>query len=357
MSRRGKPLRFLGAVVGGWVLMRVGVATASLLWQFSTPATVAGISKEAVKTPMVKANGPRIAGIAIPPVPIQPFRQQEHPTKHPFATALALAAPGRAAFAATASLSPPRGAAAMPPSAPTPEARPQAAPQPAAPVLAGAPSIGTGSRWTLTGWLLWRGDGGATLAQAPLLGGSQGGIRLDYRLWSRGERSLGIYGRVTRALDAPHAEEGAIGISLRPIAGMPVALLAERRQKLGNGGRSGFAFLAAGGIGPTPVRPRLELEGYAQAGIVGLPGSDGFADGRLSLDYRLTGKAQPDVALGLALSGAAQTGASRLDLGPELRVRLPVAGGHMRLSAEWRERIAGSALPGSGPAVALVTEF
>jgi hypothetical protein len=266
------------------------------------------------------------------------------------------AGPIAAAFALPA----PQGSASSPAGMGTPAPQ-AAAPAPAAfepfAPRAETPSASRQSPWTLTGWLLWRRDASATLAQAPLLGGSQGGLRLDYRLWSAGDRSLSLYGRVTRALDWPHAEEGAIGLSLRPVAGLPVALLAERRQKLGTGGRSGFAVLAAGGVGPVPVRPRLEIEGYAEGGVVGLPGSDPFGDGRLSLGYRLTGKAQPDVALGVAVSGAAQTGVSRLDVGPELRLRLPVAGGHMRLSAEWRERIAGRARPESGPAVALVADF
>jgi hypothetical protein len=116
--------------------------------------------------------------------------------------------------------------------------------------------------------------------------------------------------------------------------------------------------MAAGGIGPKAVAPRLEVEGYAQAGLVALPGSDSFADGRLSLDYRLTRKAaQPDLAVGVAVSGASQTGASRLDVGPEVRLRLPVAGGHVRLSAEWRQRVAGQARPASGPTIALVADF
>ncbi|MBO9581023.1 MAG: hypothetical protein J7498_09040 [Sphingobium sp.] len=214
------------------------------------------------------------------------------------------------------------------------------------------------SPWSLTAWALWRRDGTTGLAQAPLLGGSQAGLRLDYRLWGAGSRSFGFYGRVTRALERPFAEEAALGISFRPLEGVPVVLLAERRQRLGDGGRSGFAFMAAGGVGPKDIAPRLAVEGYAQAGVVVAPGSDGFADGRLSIDYRLTRPAsQPDLAIGIVASGGAQTGVSRLDIGPEVRLRLPAAGGHVRLSAEWRQRIAGRARPASGPAVTLVADF
>jgi hypothetical protein len=224
--------------------------------------------------------------------------------------------------------------------------------------LPDAPRAQHVSPWSLTAWALWRRDGGTGLAQAPLLGGSQAGLRLDYRLWSAGDRSFGVYGRVTRSLERPYAEEAALGVSFRPVEGVPVVLLAERRQRLGAGGRSGFAFMAAGGIGPKDIAPRLVVEGYGQAGVVIAPGSDGFADGRISLDYRLTRKtSQPDLAVGIVASGGAQTGASRFDIGPEVRLRLPVASGHVRLSAEWRERIAGRARPASGPAVTLVADF
>ncbi|HZV57917.1 MAG TPA: hypothetical protein VFF89_09600, partial [Sphingobium sp.] len=82
-----------------------------------------------------------------------------------------------------------------------------------------AQAAGRGSPWSLSAWMLWRPDGGASLAQAPLLGGSQGGVRLDYRLWRAGTRSLALYGRVTRALERPFAEEAALGLALRPVEG------------------------------------------------------------------------------------------------------------------------------------------
>jgi hypothetical protein len=134
--------------------------------------------------------------------------------------------------------------------------------------------------------------------------------------------------------------------------------MAERRQRLGPGGRSGFALLAAGGIGPLAIAGPLSAEGYAQGGVAGLPGADGFADGRLSLDYRLTRpERQPDLAIGMVLSGSVQPGAARLDLGPGVRLRLPVTGGNLRLSAEWRARVAGAARPAHGPAITLVADF
>jgi hypothetical protein len=63
------------------------------------------------------------------------------------------------------------------------------------------------------------------------------------------------------------------------------------------------------------------------------------------------------MSLGVALSGGAQPGVSRLDIGPQLQIRLPLPQGGARLSVEWRERIAGDAKPGSGLAITLAADF
>lgn len=338
MSRSGQPLHFLGWVLGGWVAARAGMLAWPLLWsEAPLPEAPDPVPPETGAIAERRRSGKPLAAQSVAldgrrrPLPDRPA-----PDAPPTFVQPAGDQPGR-------SVSPIAPPLVEPPSAPpTP---PQAAQRLA-------------SRWSATAWLLWRPDGSGGLAQGPLLGGSQMGARIDYRLLGMPERSLALYGRVSRAMARPFAEEAALGVALRPARGLPVSLLAERRIALGKGGRDGIALLAAGGIGPRPVAPRLALEGYAQAGMVGLPGADGFVDGRLSLDYRLTRpSAGPDLALGMSLNGSAQPGASRLDIGPQLRLRLPVEGGHLRLSAEWRARIAGDARPARGPALTLVADF
>lgn len=365
MSQAGKPLRFLGVVLGGWAVLRLGAVTLPVLWEAEEPMMASTEVSGRQRTPSLPASivGP-------PEIPSREFSAREIlRLRLPLLPQMTKASPADISPAELAAMLPlarspvaPRVASsvASPVPAPSPVARAQ--PSPASPSETRAEvsiaPVSRNSPWSFTAWALWRRDSANGLAQAPLLGGSQGGVRVDYRLWNAGSRSLSLYGRATRALEQPHAEEAALGISLRPVEGLPVSLLAERRQRLGTGGRSAFAFMAAGGIGPEDIAPRLEIEGYAQAGVVVLPGSDTFADGRLSLDYRMTRKGTgPDLAVGVAVSGGAQTGASRLDIGPEVRLRLPVAGGHLRLSVEWRERIAGAARPSSGPAAALVADF
>ena len=63
------------------------------------------------------------------------------------------------------------------------------------------------------------------------------------------------------------------------------------------------------------------------------------------------------IDLGLGAWGAAQRGASRVDAGPWLSTALPVAGRSLRLSLEWRQRLAGRATPSSGPALTIGTDF
>jgi hypothetical protein len=95
-------------------------------------------------------------------------------------------------------------------------------------------------------------------------------------------------------------------------------------------------------------------EGYGQAGIVGFRRGDAFIDGKFSLS---TPVAQSPFRVGAALSGGAQPGVSRLDIGPELQFRLPLPNVGARIAIEWRERIAGGARPGSGLAITLAADF
>jgi len=209
----------------------------------------------------------------------------------------------------------------------------------------------TGSRWTVDGWLFLRNGHGNALGQGGTLGGSQAGLRIARAL----SETSAIYARISGAIDRPRQPELALGASWRPLAAMGWSLNAERRVALDDRGRDGVALFAAGGIGPQPIASDWQLEGYAQAGVVGLKRRDGFVDGRLSITRPLV-SGQPDrLRFGVTMSGAAQPQVERLDIGPRIEWR-PAA---MPLSAslEWRQRIAGNAAPGSGPALTIGTHF
>ncbi|ANI78637.1 hypothetical protein [Sphingobium sp. EP60837] len=235
-----------------------------------------------------------------------------------------------------------------------PQASPDPSPTPAVPLAPHGQS--RLDRWRGSAWLLWR-DGSASRANiitAGKLGGSQAGLRLDYDLTPASSGRAAAYGRVTAALNRPASPEGALGLAWQPSRAIPVSIAAERRIALGKGARDANAVLAVGGFGPTPVFLGLEAEAYAQAGMVGFHRRDLFADGKFSL---LSPIARLPLRIGASVSGGAQPGVERLDVGPEVQLRLPLPQVSARLSIEWRERIAGQASPPSGLAVTLGADF
>lgn len=211
-------------------------------------------------------------------------------------------------------------------------------------------------RWHGSGWILWR-EGSSSRATAIAggkLGGSQAGLRLDRDLTPSAASRTSAYGRVSSAVNRPESPEGALGIAWQPKRSIPVSIAAERRIALGKGARNANAVLAVGGFGPTSISGPLQAEGYAQAGMVGFARKDLFVDGKASLLSRI---GRSPVRIGAGLSGGAQPEVERLDLGPELQIRLPLPHLATRLGVEWRTRIAGQATPPSGLAITLGTDF
>jgi hypothetical protein len=223
--------------------------------------------------------------------------------------------------------------------APQPWHRPTAA---SAARLASRPGL---DRWSVSTWLLVRRDGGSALASGGTLGGSQAGFRIGYRLG----RPLELSARVSSPLGNRRGTGAAFGLDWRPSARLPLNLLVERRQGIGRGGRNAFALTLHGGV-YRRLAGDFRLDAYAQAGIVGARSRDLFADGGARLGVPIRG-----IEVGASVSGGAQPGVSRLDLGPQVTLRLP--GERLRLTAEWRFRIAGEARPGSGPTLTLAGDF
>jgi hypothetical protein len=203
------------------------------------------------------------------------------------------------------------------------------------------------SRWTASAWLHARNGDAPTLAPGGLLGGGQTGTRLGYRI----SPALQLTGRLAAPLRKLTGAEAALGVEWRPSRSLPVRVLAERRQRLSGQGRDAFALTVHGGVGDAPLPAGFRLEAYGQAGAVGARSRDLFAEASLRANRALGA----GVGVGLGAWGAAQPGISRLDIGPSLTLRVP----HMRasISADWRFRAAGTAKPGSGPALTLWTEF
>lgn len=197
------------------------------------------------------------------------------------------------------------------------------------------------------------GDEVAATASNGLLGASQGGVRLLYRVNDNVSRPFSLSARVTSPLRRQGAEAAA-GVEWQPLAGMPVRILAERRQRVSGDGRSAFALLAHGGVSDRRVAAGLRLDAYAQAGVVGALSRDLFADAAATL-VRPLGAGQ--LAVGAGAWGGVQPGAARLDVGPRITTTLKVAGRSTRVSLDWRFRIAGVSAPASGPSLTMGTDF
>jgi hypothetical protein len=324
--RRG-PLRFLIMAVGLWICAR-----AAILMPGWWPGRDAPVPPTAIQTPApyaAPAPAPPPAALALAGEMVRnpgADRGVVPATPTPLVIEPVDTGPG------------PASAAAEPP-APWRgwDDRPAAA-------LAGGPP----RRWSVSAWMLVRHDpGGPALAPGGTLGGSQAGARISYRLGG----GFALSARAYLPLRRPAGAEAAAGLEWRPVAAIPLSILAERRQALGRQGRSAFALTLYGG-GSVALPRRLRLDAYGQAGIVGAGSRDLFVDGAL----RIAAPAGPlEVAVGAR--GAAQPGAARLDAGPGIAWRLPLRGAHVRIEADWRFRVAGAAAPGSGPALTLATDF
>lgn len=251
--------------------------------------------------------------------------------------------------------SPPRpvpheGIPATPPSAVRPDA-PVLAEGGSTPVLPLAPERAPAeSRWSGSGWAIVRGQG-ATGVATPQLGGSQAGARVAYRLDDRGR--LAMAGRIATAL-GNRQQEAAIAIEWRPTR-LPVRLILEQRIGMANI-RGGPGIGVAGG-GRVALPEGLSLDGYAQGGAIARDGIELYGDGAARIGREVAAGGGAALDLGLGAWGAAQRGAERVDIGPSAAVTLPVAGQRLRLSLDWRQRVAGRARPGSGPALSLGTDF
>jgi hypothetical protein len=330
VTGRGRPIRFLIAVVGVWVGVR-----AALLWPMAEVLPKAA----RVLVPPAAAEGTSVQRVmrTFEPAPVR---------------TITLAAPRLSTPRVperTARVAPLVGTNAVFPREIAGIVAPAAGhvPVDASPLPGtGYPPAFRASRWSGSSWAIAR-PGGRATPFASQLGGSQAGLRLAYAL--NDARRVAVYGRVSAALDS-RQQEGAIGLDWRPTRA-PVHLVLERRIGIA-GVRGGTAAGAIGGIGPAAIGAGLRLEGYGQAGAILRDRVEGFVDG----SARVTQTFGP-VDLGLGAWGAAQRGAARLDLGPTIGVAVPVAGRTFRLAADWRQRVAGDARPGSGPAVSLGVDF
>ncbi len=245
--------------------------------------------------------------------------------------------------------------------------------QPAAFPVAPVNTDSSADRWSLQAWGFIRsGSSRAVNIGRGQYGGSQIGLVGRYTLTPRDKRQVQLYARFASALPQQGRRvfedaELAAGIIGRPVRDIPVALAAEQRIALGRNARTRPTAFAVTQIPPITLPARFTGDIYAQVGAVGLKDTQAFYDLQATAERTVVKRGKAIVSAGAGLWSGGQTGEktggqrgdtiARLDIGPRISLRFPVAGGNARLSLDWRQRIAGNAEPGSGVAVTLASDF
>jgi hypothetical protein len=230
---------------------------------------------------------------------------------------------------------------------------------PAAPASASRAVV---PRWSGDGWALWRQGGGARPAGSLLLpsyGANQVGAVLRYRLAPASGYKPTLYTRAYAALNGTGEREVAAGFSARPVPAAPLVLMAEGRLSRFDNGTNHLrpAVTAVTELPPMMLPGAMRAETYVQGGYVGGLGATPFIDGQFRLEHIAEHVGRSELRLGAGVWGGAQKGAGRLDVGPTATVAFATARAGAHVSVDWRFRVGGDALPGSGPAVTLAAGF
>jgi hypothetical protein len=221
-------------------------------------------------------------------------------------------------------------------------------------------------RWSGQAFALLREAGpdpAAGIATGPVLGASQSGLGIAYTPGPLAQRPLSLTARVNAATDArgrtdPRTVQAAFGVRWQ--ATPALALSAERLVGLGELAVDDWLVRLSGGASRSfQARGiRLTADAYGEASLLG--NGDMVAAGQTRLLAPLT-ESRVALAAGLGSWGSLQTtGAGtigRLDLGPSAVMRLSQGRFGLEVQADYRQRIAGNAEPGSGPTVTLSTNF
>ncbi|MFC3098529.1 hypothetical protein [Alteraurantiacibacter palmitatis] len=238
---------------------------------------------------------------------------------------------------------------------------------PAAPNVAAAPpaaaarsSASNASRWSADGWLMWREDTTTPITSGrPSYGRSQAGAVVRFDLAAASHQRPQAYLRGAVALQGAREEEAALGLSVRPLAALPLRVAGEvRAASRANGNEVRPAVFAVSELPVQRLPAGFAAEAYVQAGYVGGRDSTAFVDGQARLDRAVAGNADGfDLRAGAGAWGGAQADGARLDVGPSASLAFRLGDARARLAADYRFRVAGDAEPASGPALTLSAGF
>lgn len=214
-------------------------------------------------------------------------------------------------------------------------------------------------RWSADAYTLFRDGGAVGPTASPVLGGGQSGGGIAWTLDPLARRPVAAVARYNAATGADGAidnrtSQAAFGVRWRPVKG--VSISAERLVAIGISARDDWALRVAAGADGN--RGRIEWNGYGEAGVLGA--GDVFAGAQARAGVRIFRLGKTSVLAGTGAWASLQTGGTisgRFDLGPSLTAHASIWRIPVELSADWRFRVAGNALPGSGPVMTLSTGF
>lgn len=228
------------------------------------------------------------------------------------------------------------------------------------PIGAPPPSATTPQGFEVYAYSFWRrGSSPTGMLGNGQYGGSQSAviaaIPVLHFSGNPGPSRLSMAGRVSVAHGSVRERELAAGVRWRPVARIPVQVIAERRFRENRPGA--FAALVAGGQSGVKLPLGFRLDGYGQAGFVSGQGGGPFADVAAQAHRSIAQSQSASFAIGAGIWGGGQDNVIRVDVGPNIRANVSAGSALFQLDASWRVRVAGHAQPGNGPAVTLSTSF
>ena len=170
-----------------------------------------------------------------------------------------------------------------------------------------------------------------------------------------GPARLSLTGRASVAHGSVRDRELAAGVRWRPVARIPVQIIAERRLREDR--PDPFAALVAGGRSDITLPLGFRLDGYGQPGFVSGQGGGPFADVAAHAHRPIAQSHSASFAISAGIWGGGQDNVMRADVGPNVRANVTAGDALFQLEASWRVRVAGHAQPGNGPAITLSTSF
>lgn len=330
----GRPLRFLALALGGWVVIRIAVLLPEIGSMPATdviPRLIAALLPDGAAPAFARRHAPASPWPAPSPADLGVALPFARPQPH-----LARAIEAR-----------PESMVVILASRVAVDSRIDRIPSPLAPPAA----VRGPSRLSGSIWLLVRGGPAGTVSGGQL-GASQGGLRFLYALGPH--RRVALAARIAAPLKG-RGREVALGVEWQPFR-LPIRLVAEQRFVL-DGGHGGPTVGVIAGYGPSDITPGVRIEAYGQGGAIARDGIEGFIDASARVTHRLGKIGDARVDIGLGAWGSAQRAAARFDIGPSVVATLPIARKSLRVTLDWRERIAGDARPGSGPALSIGSDF